>query len=74
MRKTLKEFYLDYVNNYLTIEKIAEHNEISYLTAKTLIAFGKYYHEKDIPHKKAKHARLLNAAIDSGKLEIIHIT
>ena len=48
MRSQLKEFYLDYVNNYLTVAKIAEHNEIAYSYAETLINIGKALHEADI--------------------------
>lgn len=36
-----REFYLDYVNNYLTVEKIAEHYEISEALAKALIDEGR---------------------------------
>jgi adenine-specific DNA glycosylase len=29
MAKQLQAFYLDWVNNYLTVEKMAEHNELT---------------------------------------------
>ena len=38
--------FLDYFNNYLTIEKYAEHNEISTADAKKLIDAGRKYHEQ----------------------------
>lgn len=46
MNKILREFYLDYVNNYLTVEKIAEHNGIGTDHAIKLIEMGKEYHEE----------------------------
>ena len=48
MRSQLKEFYLDYVNNYLTVAKIAENNEIAYSYTETLINIGRDLHEADI--------------------------
>ena len=38
--------FLDYFNNYLTIEKYAERNEISIEDATNLIDAGRKYHEK----------------------------
>lgn len=47
--KTLKEqmhaAYLDYVNNFLTIEKFAENYGISYFLANQMILEMKDYHE-----------------------------
>lgn len=40
------EYYLDYVNNYLTVEKFAEDNGISITDAKTIIRIGKKYHNQ----------------------------
>ena len=37
--------YLDWFNNYLSIGVFAEHNNISYKTAKKLIQLGKFLHE-----------------------------
>ena len=39
--ETLLEIYLDYFNNYLTIEKFAEHNLLSVEHAKQLLEIGK---------------------------------
>lgn len=39
--ETLLEIYLDYFNNYLTIEKFAEHNLLSVEHAKQLLEIGR---------------------------------
>lgn len=36
-REILIEIYLDYVNNYLTIERYAEHNGLTFCEAEKLI-------------------------------------
>ena len=46
MKKQLQEFYLDWVNNYLTIEKMAEHYELTAEDTATLINLGRSYHEE----------------------------
>ena len=43
MKKQLINFYLEYTNEYLTIEKVAEHNEIDIEDAKKLIELGRKY-------------------------------
>ena len=40
--------FLDFFNNYMTIEEYAEHNEISTADAKKLIDVGRKYHEKHV--------------------------
>lgn len=45
MNKTLQAFYLDYVNNYLSLEKFAEHNMISIDLAALLVKEGRIHHE-----------------------------
>lgn len=42
------ETYLDYVNNYLTIEKMAEHNMMNVEELRMLIEWGKIAHEKRV--------------------------
>jgi len=37
----VESMYLDYFNNYLTIDKFAEHNQISWFSAKSIINKGK---------------------------------
>ena len=48
MAKQLQEFYLDWINNYITLEKIAEHNELTAEDTATLINLGRSYHEKGV--------------------------
>ena len=52
MKKTLIEFYLDWVNNYLTVSKMAEHYNLSNDTVKHLIEAGKIEHEKEVIFQK----------------------
>tara|TARA_R110002096_G_scaffold278992_1_gene473175 strand:+ start:326 stop:508 length:183 start_codon:yes stop_codon:yes gene_type:complete len=37
----IEAMYLDYFNNYLTIDKFAEHNKLSWHSAKSIITEGK---------------------------------
>jgi len=37
----IETMYLDYFNNYLTIDKFAEHNLMSWYSAKSIIKKGK---------------------------------
>jgi transglutaminase-like putative cysteine protease len=41
----LRELYLDYLNNYLTVDKLAEHHEIDTSVASLLLDIGKQLHE-----------------------------
>lgn len=41
----LREKYLDFFNNYLTVEKFAEHNHLLVGDAHSLLHMGKVYHE-----------------------------
>jgi hypothetical protein len=50
--KTLRELYLDYVNNYLTVAKFAEHNGITVSQASTLIFIGRDLHERYVELNK----------------------
>lgn len=45
IKESLKALYLDYFNNYLTIELFAEHNGLNYYEAFELLRIGKKYHE-----------------------------
>lgn len=40
MRQTLIDAYLDYVNNYLTVSKYAEHNGLTFEQGKALLTLG----------------------------------
>jgi hypothetical protein len=51
MKKHLINFYLDRINNYLTVEKIAEHNGLTVTEAKALIKAGRKYHEQNANSK-----------------------
>lgn len=46
IKQSLQGAYLDWVNNYLTIEKYAEHNQISIECAMKAIEAGKQVHEQ----------------------------
>ena len=48
MNKQLREFYLDWFNNYLTVEKIAEHHGLDVDDAKALISMGRYMHHRHV--------------------------
>lgn len=49
MRETLIGYYLDYVNNYLTVATFAEHNGLNREQALTAIQLGKQLHETPHP-------------------------
>lgn len=57
LKEQLHEAYLDYVNNFLTIEKFAEHYGISYFLACQLIEDMTEYHEFLASIEKAKKER-----------------
>ena len=42
------DFYLDWFNNYLTVEKIAEHHGLDVDDAKALISMGRYLHHRHV--------------------------
>ena len=42
------DFYLDWFNNYLTVETIAEHHGLDVDDAKALINMGRYMHHKHV--------------------------
>lgn len=52
MNKQLREFYLDWLNNYLTVEKIAEHHGLDVDDAKALISMGRYMHHNHVERIK----------------------
>jgi len=45
MNTTLQTAFLDYFNNYLTVEKYAEHNQLTVEQAQKLIDLGREVHE-----------------------------
>lgn len=42
-----EDYFLEWVNDYLTIEKFAEHNALDYATAVSLIDLGRQVHHSD---------------------------
>ena len=48
MATQLQTFYLDWINNYLTVEKMAEHNEMTVEDTAILINLGRSYHEEGL--------------------------
>jgi len=46
IRQYLINIYLDYINNWLTIEKFSEFHELSIDDAKIILDMGKKYHEE----------------------------
>ena len=42
----VEEMYLDFVNNYLTVDKFAEHNQMSWFSARSLLNKGKAINHK----------------------------
>ena len=60
IKNDIRAFYLDYVNNYLTIAKLAEDYGIDPEAARHLIDWGRQYHNE--------HAALMRE-IDRAKTE-----
>lgn len=72
MREHLINFYLDYVNNYLTVAGIAEDYGLLFNDASALVDMGRRYYEEDCdindiiefpmthPEKTSKILRLLS--------------
>jgi len=48
MNKQLIEFYLDWVNNYFTVETMAEHHGLDVEHTRTLIGIGRDAHQQYI--------------------------
>lgn len=48
----LRELYLDYVNNYLTVAKMAEHHEMSEGDLNRLLSIGHDLHEEFVTLNK----------------------
>ena len=46
--RVLADFYLDYVNNFLTVDRFAEYHGLSVSDANKVISIGKKYHEKRV--------------------------
>ena len=44
MKNKLADFYLEFLNNFLTVERFAEYYDLSILQAQTMINLGKEFH------------------------------
>jgi len=47
MREQLKAFYIDWFNNFLTMERFAEYYNLSVIQAKALVDFGREIYKED---------------------------
>ncbi len=50
----LKEMYLDYVNNFITVDKFSCHYDLKYTEALHVINLGKSIHVTDIQMSEGK--------------------
>jgi len=50
------DFYLDWFNNYLTVEKLAEHHGLDVDDAQALINMGRYMHHRHVERIKREVA------------------
>lgn len=54
IRKQLQAAFLDWKNNYLTVEKYAEHNSITAEQAQQIIDIGRECHEQIVAEWKLR--------------------
>ena len=54
MKEILIGFYLEYVNDFLTVERFAEHHEISPEQALIVINLGRELHEANVAFLKSQ--------------------
>lgn len=54
------KLYLDYVNNFLTVEKFAEHYGLSLVDAEKIIRQGRKEHESKVSYAKLSKALKTN--------------
>ncbi len=52
MKQKLIDFYLDWVNNFLTVAGMAQYYGVTYEEAVYLIEVGRKYHEEKVAHYK----------------------
>jgi len=57
LKQVLIDQYLDYFNNYLTIAKYAEDNDLALDQAQTVISLGKQLHQNQF---LKEHFQLIN--------------
>ena len=58
MKQKLIDFYLDFCNNYLTIDKFSESYNLSYEDCLTLVEMGKKFHEEIVERLKEIENRI----------------
>lgn len=58
MKKALIDFYLDYINDFLTTERMAEYYGITKTECTRLIIMGKKYHEEKVQMYKLSQKKL----------------
>jgi hypothetical protein len=46
-KEEYKNLYLEYINDYLTVEKFAEHKGLTIKLANNVINLGRYFYQKD---------------------------
>ena len=46
MRERLEELYLDYVNNWLTLDALSEHHDVPVDTLSILLELGKEFYSE----------------------------
>ena len=52
MAVKIADFYLDYFNNYLSVELIAEHHYLPTHVAQVLIDYGREIHETKVKNRR----------------------
>ena len=60
MKKALIDFYLDYINDFLTTERMAEYYGITKTECSRLVIMGKKYHEQGVKEFKLKQTKNSN--------------
>ncbi len=55
MNNYLANLYLEYFNDYLTVDKFAEHKQLKRLDALMLINMGREYHEERVERFKGAY-------------------
>jgi len=63
MKKNLIDFYLSYVNDYLTVARMAEDHGISEDECSSLIEWGKMYHEERAKNFKYTITYIIGAKV-----------
>lgn len=56
LERVLREYYLDYVNNFLTRKRFAEYHGIPIAYADLVLNMGEYLHEEYVEAYKQKES------------------